>query len=265
VKWLVIDRLYNREAYWCGHLDSYGHYLEAAGEEVRRIDLAGHLGKNRVDEPIDVVFALEGYDFALTVPAKKRIAQVACDLEVPRGFDAIVSSIPALVEKYRARGDSVRYMPLAFDTRARVCAMGVKRDLDCIFIGTVGPNHKRRGELLRELADIVTVLPPVFGRLYFRTLARARVVLNPHAEWACGVKNNMRSFEASGMSATVVTDAGPAPSFVPGRTFSNAAEAREIIGLSLRDDYGSLDTLETLARGTYESRVPDLISLARSL
>jgi len=222
------------------------------------------------EPPYDVVFALEGYDYALKVPAKKRIAQVACDLEVPRGFDAIVSSIPALVDKYKARGDNAIYMPLAFDARARVAGMGVKqRDLDCIFIGTIGGNHVRRTELLRELADVVTVLPPVFGREYFRTLARAKVVWNCHAEWSQGAANAMRLFEAAGMGCNVVSDGEPPPG-MPGKSFwwsfdpGDAREARSAIGSA---SCWTTDALaaEVLVNHGYEKRVPALIELARSL
>lgn len=273
-KWLIIDRLYNAESYWMSHLDSYGHYIEAMGHEVHRLDISESV-KFESEYPLrfDVVFALEGYGLALKIDAKVRIAQVACDLEVPRGFDAIVSSIPALVEKYKARGDNAIYMSLAFDGRARVAGMGVQRDLDCIFIGTTGPNHRRRTELLRELSDVVTVMPPVFGRAYFATLARAKVVFNVHAEWSRGAANNMRLFEGSGMGCVVVSD-GEWP--LPGGVrpfdfdFRNAEEARDAIELAMdrysegyREQCGS----DVLRDHSYEtsSRIPRLIELARSL
>ena len=269
MRWLIIDRLYNAEAYTWGHLDSYGHYIEAMGHEVDRFDMSGARKFAVLEPPYDVVFALEGYDFALTVPAKKRIAQVACDLEVPRGFDAIVSSIPAMVEKYKARGDNAIYQPLAFDVRARVAGMGVARDLDCIFIGTVGPNHRRRTELLRELSDVVTVMPPVFGREYFKTLARAKVVFNVHAEWSQGAANNMRMFEAAGMGCQLVSDGyftgeiehifgwhfGP---MIPARR--QIQEALSVDPMDWQDDQSIV-----LTHHTYESRIPRLIELARSL
>ena len=288
MKWLVADSLSCPEQFFASHLDSYSHFLREAGEDALAAEV-GVAGDFRFDPDwehapdelpdvgdIDIVFMLDRYHWQSAFPRHvKRVAQVAAvcspmpwEVRKPDGspaFDLVLSSIPSMVEQARAAGCRAEYMPLAFDLRARACGMGVKRDLGCIFIGSVGSNHRRRTELLRELSDVVTVMPAVYGREMFRTLARARVVFNPHAEWAGGIKNNMRSFEASGMMATVVTDAAPAPEFVPGRVFTDAASAREMIRLSLADDYGSLDSYETLARGTYESRIPRLLEIARSL
>ena len=208
VKWLVADSLSCPEQFFCSHLSSYAHFLREAGEDARSycmtLDAPGvdYREGDTFARP-DVVFALDRYDrcaswhWGLDVAARtpvKRIAQVAAicnpmpwDVRKPDGspaYDLVISSIPWMIDEARAKGCRAEYMPLAFDARARVCGMGVKRDLDCIFVGTVGPNHKRRTELLAALSDIVTVLPPVFGRQYFATLARAKVVFNPHSEWS---------------------------------------------------------------------------------
>jgi len=267
VRWLIIDRLYNAAAFTFGHLDSYGFYLKAMDQMVDRIDVSGQMAFPRFCEEYDVVFALEGYDLALSIPAKKRIAQVACGIEVPRGFSAIISSIPAMVDHYKARGDVSFYQPLAFDLRARACMMGVERDLDCIFIGSTGANHVRRTRLLEELKDIVTVLPPVFGREYFRTLARAKVVLNVHSEWAQGAANAMRLYEGAGMGCAVVSDGIGGPStYIP--FDGTAANARERIESCLHGpqpaDWGDKWALST---ETYEcdDRVPQLIRWAKEI
>ncbi len=159
-------------------------------------------------------------------------------------------------------------MPLAFDTRARVCGMGVERDLDCIFIGTVGPNHQHRTKLLEELRDVVTVMPPVYGREYFKTLARAKVVVNVHAEWSRGAANNMRLYEAAGMGCNVVSDG---QQVVYGdrrwwRTPEDAGSWRQAIrGADDGRGQWSMSSAGVLFDQTYESRIPQLVSWARSL
>ncbi len=272
-RWLICDSLYCPEAFFCSHLSSYSHYLSEANEDAAPFCLShrGVTGTIQIRElrsDYDVVFALDGYTDALKIPARVHIAQVACNTEVPRGFDAIISSIPALVEKYKARGDNATFMPLCFDTRARVAGMGVTRDLGCIFIGTTGGNHVRRTQLLEELKDVVTVMPPVFGREYFRTLARAKVVFNPHAEWAHGAVNNMRCFETTGMGAALVTD-GEIPwpdAFRPWRFNGTVEDARRSIRMLLRIGFADpVDFGALMAEHTYESRVSDLIRIARSL
>lgn len=307
--WLVADSLYCPEQFFCSHLDSYSHYLREAGEMVfikcLSPGMAGNCGDRSVGfrdlwwhdnacrdagrcvygENAEFLFALDKYDVMGAAPGfKKRIAQVAAlvspmpwkvrNADGSPAFDLIVSSIPWMVEEARAAGCRAELMPLAFDTRTRVCGMGVKRDLDCIFIGTTGPNHKRRTELLGELSDVVTVLPPVFGRKMFRTLARARVVFSAHAEWARGTANCMRLFESAGVGAAIVSDGiRPDVSEWP-RPFhffyTNAKEARDHILWLLSDDSRvkreiEACTEEVLRAHTYESRIPQLLEWARSL
>ena len=281
MKWLVADSLYCPEQFFASHLDSYSHYLREAGEEADSYCLNFPIGLGISDAyrlaKYDVLFALDQYDRCAKWPLKsKRVAQVAAicnpmpwDVRRPDGspaYDLVLSSIPSLVEQGRAAGARCEYMPLAFDTRARACGMGAKRDLDCIFIGTVGPDHKRRGELLRELADIVTVLPPVFGREYFRTLARAKVLFCPHAEWARGAANAMKIFEGGGMACQVIADGEwpPAPSFPIFSRFETAEQARYWIQGHVRHYNGGAGAA-IREHHTYECRVPDLISLVRSL
>lgn len=294
-RWAVIDSLYCPEQWFASHLDSYGHFLSEAGETVVRACLNYHWSSMMLEEEhprepfysfdglprdLDIAFFLDGYARALEVRAERRIAQVAAvcspmPWEVRKAdgspaYDLVISSIPAMVEQARAAGCRAEYQPLAFDLRARACMMGVKRDLDCIFIGTTGPNHQRRTKLLEDLKDVVTVLPPVFGREYMRTLARARCVISPHAEWAHGAVNNMRIFEAAGLDCEVVTDGDAlgltsSPWWVsPGGDSSKAW--RDAITYAI--DYGAdAPPSEVLRAHTYEcaDRVPRLIDLARSL
>ncbi len=284
-KWVVADSLYCPEAFFCSHLDSYSHYLREFGETVAIGDVSNVAtwrgsgdGIRALGAP-DVLFALDKYDVLSDCPASIKVAQVAAacpvmpwDVRKPDGspaYDLIISSIPWMVEAARAAGCRAEYQPLAFDTRARVCGMGVTRDLGCIFIGTTGPNHKRRTELLAELSDVVTVLPPVFGREYFKTLARAKVVLNVHAEWSRGAANNMRMFEAAGMGCCVVGD-GDDPTrdegyyYLPaGLPFATALEARRQIRRAYDD--AECDEDRVIVHHTYENRIPQLVDFVRSL
>lgn len=297
MRWLVADTLYCLEAFPFGHLDATTHYLKEYGTgasawnlSVSREYPAGWPAQD------DVLFAMDCFDLCAAAaehgPGRDArvgaqswdrpllVAQVAAICNpmpwaVRRedgspAYDLVLSSIPWMVDEARAAGCRAEYMPLAFDSRALVCGMGVKeRDLGCIFIGTVGPNHQRRAQLLAELADVVTVLPPVFGREYFRTLARAKVVFNVHAEWARGALNNMRVFEAAGMGCTVLTD-GEGPPWhtrLPGVRFSEEhGLVRDQILAAVGapaphfDDWGLV-----LRNHTYVDRIPRIADLVREV
>ncbi len=282
-RWIVVDSLSCDDQLFGSHLSSYSHYLNEAGETAWpiRADFWQPGLTTTFARPADIGFFLDRYSIAADALARgecvKAIAQVAAlcspmpwDVRNPDGscvFSAVISSIPWMAEEANKHGTRGVYMPLAFDLRARVCMMGVKRDLDCIFIGSTGPNHRRRTELLRELADVVTVLPPVYGREYFKTLARAKVVFSPHAEWARGAANNMRCFESEGLGASVVFD-GEWPDGVEpfGYNFDvcDADSARQAIKVALLEhDSWIGDTV--LIHHVYENRVPMLISLAKGL
>lgn len=287
-RWMVADSLYAPGQFFCSHLDSYSHYLRLAGEDVNwavpQPDggmWAHDFHAGRIDllaDEYDFAFLLDRYDLAMRVKASKRIAQVAAicspmpwDVRKPDGspaYDLILSSIPALLVRAREAGCNAEYMPLAFDLRARSCVMQVReRDIPCLFIGTVGPNHVRRTRILNELRDVVTVLPPVFGHDYYRTLARAKVVVNIHAEWAQGAANNMRLFEAAGMGCEVVSDGADFPGMRWWFTPENADDAdawRFQIGRALNWPSWNADKA-VMTEHTYECRIPRIIDLARSI
>lgn len=291
MKWLVADSLYCREQFFCSHLDSYSYYLNEAGEFVRYRCLNLPIGAtaSEVDySGFDVVFALDQYDRCAnmvddTEIRVKRIAQVAAvcnpmpwEVRKPDGspaFDFVLSSIPWMVDAARAAGCRAEYMPLAFDTRARVCGMGVKRDIPCLFVGTRGPNHQRREEILGQLGRLVTVAPPTFGRDYFRLLARAKSVLHCGAEWARGAMNAMRCTEAMGMWSLLIVDAPTEglDRFADGvecvwyKTADKVRDAIAMVDSPALREIAEIGFRRTLVRETYESRIPRLIDLVRSL
>lgn len=295
MRWLVADSLSCPEQWFGSHLSAYSHYLREAGEVVDSYCMNLDVPEETVHEGDalrrpDVIFALDRYDrcarwsFDLTTATQKTvkmIAQVAAitnplPWNVRRAdgspvYDLIISSIPDLVEQARAAGARAEYQPLAFDLRCRTAIMGVKRERKAIFLGTRSPNHRRREEWLTELADIVEIVPPAFGRQMFAALASARVVLNVHAEWARGAANTMRLFESAGMGCAVISDGDrvdvpewPRPFHQP---VDNVTEARKWIGRLLDGDDRDIeiDAAEVLLNHTYERRMPRLIEWARSL
>lgn len=283
----MADSLSCREQYFCSHVSSYSHYLREAGEEVNELiitDGTWEIGSfgwtfDPFKAPADVVFALDRYRDVVSVPAAKRIAQVAAitnplpwEVRRPDGsqvYDLILSSIPALVDQGRAAGARCEYMPLAFDVRARAAVMGVKRERKAIFIGTRSPNHRRREEWLAELADIVEMVPPVFGREYFRRIAGATVLLQIHAEWSKGCANSMKMYEGPGAGAAIVADG----QLVDDKDWwgwrcDTVSEARADIMDALEDDRArEQDERTVLTTQTYEcaDRVPRLVEMVRAL
>lgn len=285
MRWLVADSVANEEAFFCGHLDSYSHYLAQAGEAVEIHSLSNPEMRGRTFFINDVVFALDYYAEAWKWGGSDRsirIAQVAAicspmpwDVRKPDGspaYDLILSSLPWMVSEARAKGCRAEYMPLAFDARARVCGMGVTRDIPLLFCGTRGGNHQKREAWLKELADVVTIAPPTFGREYFKVLARSCAVLQIHAEWSRGTRNAMRIFEAAGMGCGALTDGAQPEGWdgwpLPGYYMEGPSDVRRFLR-HMKDpsvfDVADCDTSDTLVEHTYVNRIPRIIELAREI
>ncbi len=226
---------------------------------------------------VDVVYAFDRFDVMARSWGAVRIGQVAAIVrpmpweciksDGKHAYDLILSSIPWMVEAARDAGATGVYMPLCFDTRARAEGMWSReRDIPLLFCGTRGGNHLKREAWLAELADVVTIAPPTFGREYFRLLARAQNVLHVGAEWSRGVKNAMRLFEASGMGARVITDGvNPKRWRLPGITVESTREVRALLGVSeLSETYGEDDDA-TLREHTYVNRLPEILDLVKEL
>ncbi len=280
MRWLVADSLYCRQALFCSHVDSYSHYLREYGESVNALALdtavdSGDLPMDHIAGIHDVVFSLDRYAALLGPEDAKRIAQVAaiCDpmpwdvrkADGSPAYDLVVSSIPAMVEQARAAGCRAEFQALAFDHRALMCGAGVERDIDCLFVGTVDGNHRKRAEVLARLGDKVTVAPPTFGRDYYRLLSRAKVLVHVGAEWSQGSANALRLFEGGGLGCQVVSDGkwdGPGPRWwwsIGGDEWKSTVEE------AAHGDVRSADQGVVLSHHGYHNRIHDLVRWARSL
>jgi spore maturation protein CgeB len=72
-------------------------------------------------------------------------------------------------------------------------------------VAGIPQKHKLRARTL-ALRYPGRVHDPVFGRDYYRVLARSKIVVNRHIDCAGDWASNMRMFEATGMGACLVTD-----------------------------------------------------------
>lgn len=205
-----------------------------------------------------------------------------------RPYDLIVSSWPPLIERMRSAGLRTEHLGLGFDPRVLHEVASVDRDLPLTFVGGLGPLHGDRIPFLEALCavrpDMLVFGPSIVGlaedspirRCYagqafgidmFRVLARSQVTLNhhgfpePHA-------NNMRLFEATGVGATLLTDAKPDLDryFSPGRevlTYRCVKECLEIVGGSeaVDPELAVRAQARTLAKHTWDDRVASLLRI----
>jgi SAM-dependent methyltransferase len=144
-------------------------------------------------------------------------------------YDAVVSSMPHVVDQFRKAGKAAHYQPLAFAPRV-LDAVGRKpwreRDIEVSFIGGISPVHTQGIDLLEQLARTTpirlwgygsealparSILRPrhqgeAWGNGMFAKLETSKITINRHADYADRFANNMRLFEATGCGALLITD-----------------------------------------------------------
>jgi hypothetical protein len=142
-------------------------------------------------------------------------------------YDLLVSSLPNLVETFRAAGRTSAYLPLGFGPAVleRLPAAPVQHEVS--FVGSISSVHTNRVRWLERLCRELPVkvwgqgaeaLPwsspiraahqgPAFGREMYRVLQTSRITLNNHIDMAGRFANNMRLYEATGTGALLVTEA----------------------------------------------------------
>lgn len=282
MRWLVADSLYNADARWRGHLDSWSHYLREYGEDVDEVVLDGSDTLN-AGADYDVALFLDGYSHWANFPCKVRVA--FCNTlpalapwmlrdEMGPQYDLILSAIPALVAHARSVGCRAEQLDLAFDTRALVAGMGVERKPECITIGSTTVNaHHVRSQMLAQLsaAGLVKIVSPTFGRAYFAALAGAAVVWNCHASWSFGSMMNMRVYESTGMGCQLVTDGDDGGRwgdevfrYNPGDLSTCAARIHEAL-LTAQTAKRTAAQARCLTEHTYEKRIPRLVQLVKEV
>lgn len=148
-----------------------------------------------------------------------------------RGIRCVISSVDAFVEDFRTMGLAAERLDAAFDADIAAALGNVPKKYDVTFIG--GLSSRSHGYRVRMLKDLLRagisvdlwgygldsgILPnplrkhlrgEVWAMDYYRVLAQSRMTLNFHIDVArtSGFTGNMRTFEATGCGAALVTDA----------------------------------------------------------
>lgn len=186
----------------------------------------------------DLSFFPADYLKAIKNQGVRLFAQCSCPMpaeENVRQFEVIFTSFPHYVDKFKQLGVRGVYNKLAFDpiVLERLMKRGMTDfvpEYDISFIGGVGwPSHWFYGMKVLEsvaytfknsnfwgygydkLPDGMVVKNQHRGEAWgldmYRILTKSKIVINRHGEVAQGYTNNMRTFEATGCGALLMTEA----------------------------------------------------------
>ena len=196
-------------------------------------------------------------------------------------YDSIICNFPSILETFQRAGCRTASFWPAHDPDMDAYAVNAERPIDVLFVGGYTQYHRKRAELLEAVAALngrhsvvmhldrsrltrlAEALPawtprlkmhrrpeairaasklPVFGVDLYRTLSRAKIVLNGAIDMAGDDRGNMRCFEAMGCGALMLSDVGRYPQgMVDGqtmRTYASAGEAVTAINMLLADSTG---------------------------
>jgi hypothetical protein len=224
------------------------------------------------------------------------VGQIAADLPAEWNYgvyDLVVSSVPDLVDRFRRDGVAAEWLPLAFEASLVERLPKVERDVPVSFVGSFSVSHPRRIEVVEAVARVaplrtwtgdVEALPagsPVrptvqgvaWGREMYEVLGRSRLTINNHAKIAGTAANNLRLFEATGIGAMLVTEAGSnlGDLFEAGRevaTYRSPGECAEVVRHYLdhpaeADEIAAAGQRRTLREHTRLDRMERLMGFIR--
>ena len=177
----------------------------------------------------DLSLATTPFLSAIRPHAKLIVGQIACPVPEQAdlsGLDIVFSSFPHFVDRFRSRGVTAYYMPLAFDQRVLDKLPAQSRRFPVTFVGGLSAAHMKGRQFLEEVAGLAPVefwgygvetLPEssvvrsrhhgeLWGLDMFALLSQSRFTLNRHIDVAENNANNMRLFEATGCGALLFTD-----------------------------------------------------------
>ena len=206
-------------------------------------------------------------------------------------YDLMLSSLPNLVEHFRAQGLRSEFFRLGFgEPLAERIPPGEKR-YDVSFVGGLAGPHERGTQILERLCSEHRVaifgygaetLPdsspvraacrgPLWGLEMYETLRDSRLVFNRHIDIAGEFANNMRLYETTGVGTALLTDwkRNLTTLFEPGREVIAYRDADECVELARhylqhedeRESIARAGRRRTLQEHTWARRMEELVEI----
>ena len=159
-----------------------------------------------------------------------RVGEIASPLPPKRfirGYDLIFSAHPGLVREIESIGVTASWNPLGVEASSFAKQPSKNRDIDAVFVGSLGRLQKNTGPLLAEVKKLVPSLQiygnisesalnkfglaenymgPAWGSKMHEILSRAKISINRHGEIAGPYAVNMRMYESTAAGAMLITE-----------------------------------------------------------
>ena len=225
------------------------------------------------------------------------VAQHATVLEqvgAVKEYDLVISAVPRIVERLRAGGAQAEYLKLGFGAQVLGRLPESEETLDVVHVGSYGPLHQERNELLEKLASTFDchywgpapeeLLPgsrirealrgEAWGVEMYRRRASSKVTVTKHIRAAVGSDvANCTMFETTGVGACLVVDRGQnlQEIFDPGKdvvAYDGHEDAVEKISYLLshdreRQEIARAGQARTLGEHTYAHRMREFDALVQ--
>lgn len=166
------------------------------------------------------------------------------------GFQMALNNFPDSFPKYEAMGIETGYFSPSYDVAMEGLSDNQDRPIDVCFIGSYSRHHRRRAEMLEQVARLserynvrmalafdraatlantpIGIIPPLsryrapaavrkvaiaprFGRDMYELFSQSKIVINTAIDLAGQDRGNIRCFEALGCGALMLSDSGRYP------------------------------------------------------
>lgn len=184
------------------------------------------------------------------------------------GFQMALNNFPDSFPKYEAMGIATGYFSPSYDVAMEGLSDNQDRPIDVCFIGSYSRHHRRRAEMLEQVARLserynvrmalafdraaklankpIGIIPPLsryrapvavrkvaiapqFGRDMYELFSQSKIVINSAIDVAGQDRGNIRCFEALGCGALMLSDSGRYPDgMVDGETMLTYDRMEEI-------------------------------------
>jgi spore maturation protein CgeB len=208
-------------------------------------------------------------------------------------YDLVVSSLPNLVEHFRATGVPAEPQRLAFEPRVLQRLRDGESKTSITFVGSVTLHHDGRVRLLESLCRCLDIKiygtgvncltkdslirqryqGEAWGVQMYQTLFNSKITVNHHIGMAKSYANNLRLFEATGVGTLLVTDwkRNLHEMFEPGKevvAYRTPQECVEMIQYYLEHEderraVASAGQQRTLRDHTYYQRMQELVNIVQ--
>jgi hypothetical protein len=221
-------------------------------------------------QEVDLTIVVKWYAYPDMIPGKR----VMIFTDLTNRFESYYKGIEQFYdyvflvhnEEESIDNERVFYLPVGYCPNEHYFIENLKKDIDCLFIGTKHPSRDflQDIDIIKRFGNEWGDTRPVYGEYYRNLCSKAKIIINHHYP---GDTTNMRDYEAPNFKAMILTDKTP---FTPNKDCVIYKDQQDLIDkinwyLENEDDLMNIayNGYKTIKEGkfTYKDRIEELLKI----